>query len=58
MKKLSVSFIFMLLLFNTYSAIVDICHVDERTELMSIIFRQIGAQEFTNNHIPNYASDI
>ena len=58
MKKLSVSFIFTLFLFNTYAAVADICRVDERTELMSIIFRQIGAQEFTNNDIPNYISDI
>jgi Domain of unknown function (DUF4932) len=32
--------------------------VDERTELLSIIFRLAGAKEYVNNNIPSYAKEI
>lgn len=32
--------------------------VDERTELLSIIFRIAGAKEYINNNIPSYAKEI
>lgn len=32
--------------------------VDERTELLSIIFRLAGAEEYINNDIPSYSKDI
>ncbi|MEA5006112.1 MAG: DUF4932 domain-containing protein [Rikenellaceae bacterium] len=32
--------------------------VDERTELLSIIFRIAGAEEYVNNNIPSYAKEI
>ncbi len=32
--------------------------VDERTELLSIIFRLAGAKEYVNNDIPSYSKDI
>lgn len=32
--------------------------VDDRTELLSIIFRIAGAEEYVNNNIPSYAKEI
>ena len=33
-------------------------HVDERFELTSIVFRLAGAEEYVNDRVKNYASDI
>lgn len=32
--------------------------VDERTELLSIVFQLAGAQEYSNTRVPEYAADI
>ena len=33
-------------------------HVDERMELVGIVFRLAGAEEYVNNQVKNYVSDI
>lgn len=52
----------ILLIFLSFSAISQIApvqpKVDERTELLSIVFRLAGSEEYVNNAIPGYVKDI
>jgi len=59
MKKILTSaiLIFCVIFASAQSQIVQ-PKVDERTELLSIIFRLAGAEEYINNDIPSYSKDI
>ena len=50
--------LFSMVVFFTFSQNLVQPKVDERTELLSIIFRLAGSKEYTYNNIPSYAKDI
>lgn len=53
--SLALSFAFI----SAFSGEVKVIpRVEERTELLSIVFRLAGAPEYTNNNIPSYAGEM
>jgi len=56
MKKISLLFILCINSLLSFSQLKS--HVDERFELVSIVFRLAGAEEYVNNQVKNYAADI
>ena len=58
MKRITMTFLFsMAVLFVVAQNLVQ-PRVDERTELLSIVFRLAGANEYINNNFPSYTKDI
>ena len=58
MKRITMTFLFsMAVLFIVAQNLVQ-PRVDERTELLSIVFRLAGANEYINNNFPSYTKDI
>jgi hypothetical protein len=56
MKRISGLIICFLLTYSIHAQLKS--HVDERFELTSIAFRLAGAEEYVNNQVVSYASDI
>ena len=49
----------ILFLISGYSCLAQLtCSVDERSELVSIVFRLAEAEEYVNNEVFNYVADI
>jgi hypothetical protein len=58
MKRITMTFLFsMAVLFIVAQNTVQ-PRVDERTELLSIVFRLAGSKEYNYNNIPSYAKEI
>ena len=56
-KKLFNALIFLFI--SGYSCLAQLtCSVDERSELISIVFRLADAEEYVNNQVFNYVADI
>lgn len=58
MKRITMAVLFSMAVFFTFAQNVVQPRVDERTELLSIIFRLAGSKEYNYNNIPSYAKDI
>ncbi len=59
MKQISVTLFFILTTHVAFEQIPQIQpKVDERTELLSIVFRLAGSQEYVNNYLADYAKDV
>jgi hypothetical protein len=59
MKQISVTLFFILTTHVAFAQIPQIQpKVDERTELLSIVFRLAGSKEFVNNYLADYSKDI
>ena len=59
MKSFLATIVFVFCLFSASSQSQTVQpKVDERTELLSIIFRLAGAKEYMNKDIPSYSKDI
>lgn len=56
MKKVSLFFILCIYSLQGFSQLKS--QVDERFELVSIVFRLAGAEEYVNNQVENYVADI
>jgi len=56
MKKVCLLFIVCIHSLLSFSQLKS--HVDERSELLGIVFRLAGAEEYVNNQVKNYAEDI
>jgi len=58
MKKLTGIFIVFFCTIVANAQISVIPYVDERTELLSIVFRLAGAKEYVNDSLKNYMAEI
>jgi len=58
MKKITATLLFSMAIVFTFAQKVVQPRVDERTELLSIVFRLAGANEYTYNNLPSYAKDM
>ena len=58
MKKITATLLFSMAIAFTFAQNSVQPKVDERTELLSIVFRLAGANEYINNNLPSYAKDI
>ena len=59
MKRTGTVTLLILLSFSAFSQVSAVQpKVDERTELLSIVFRLAGSEEYVNNAIPSYVKDI
>jgi hypothetical protein len=58
MKRLTTALFLLFIATLTFSQTTVQPKVDERTELLSIVFRLAGASEYVNNNIPTYSNDI
>jgi len=58
MKRLLPSLILLLTIGNAMQAQQNSVYVDERTELMSIVFRLAGANEYVNKSVAKYNHEI
>jgi len=58
MKKITATLLFSMAIVFTFAQKGIQPRVDERTELLSIVFRLAGANEYTYNNLPSYAKDM
>ena len=59
MRSAASIILLILLSFSAFSQLSPVTpKVDERTELLSIVFRLAGSEEYVNNAIPGYVKDI
>ena len=59
MRKSIVIMVLMILVTLGHSQVPKLLpQVDERTELLSIVFRLAGAEEYVNDFVPSYSKDI
>lgn len=63
MNNINISFLCIYLCFSVSLSAQNIepsptCKVDERTELMSVVFRLVGAKEYVNNQVGGYMTDV
>jgi len=58
MNRITMTFLFSMSVIFSFAQDFVQPRVDERTELLSIVFRLAGSKEYTYNNIPSYAKDI